>query len=92
MRQISDGVAPPFDFWSYFDQIPPADFEGYDCSDGRVCYVYRHPNEVLEHVLVNSSDRNVFMVLVLDRSRNLVVGHHLLNLRTLYGLAGELSN
>ena len=88
MQRLRGEAAPPFDFWPYFDAIPPADFEGYDCAAGRVTHVYRHPGGRYEHVLVDSSDPDVFMVLVLDRQARQVVGHRLLNLPALYGLAG----
>ena len=39
-----------------------------------------------EHVLVNSEDRNVFMVLLLDREAGLVYGHRLFDLNCEYGL------
>ena len=38
-----------------------------------------------EHVLVNSEDRNTFMVLVLDREARVVHGHRLLDLDCEYG-------
>jgi hypothetical protein len=88
MRRVRGNAPPPFEFWPYFDAIPAADFAGYDCSAGRVTYVFRHPGGRYEHVLVDSADPDVFMVLVLDREAKQVVGHRLLNLPALYGLAG----
>ena len=88
MERVRGKVAPPFDFWPYFDAIPVEDFEGYDCSAGQVTYVYQHPGGRYEHVLVDAADRDVFMVLVLDRQAREVIGHRLLNLPVLYGLTG----
>jgi hypothetical protein len=39
-----------------------------------------------EHVLVNTEDQNVFMVLVLDLDAGVVYGHRILDLRREYGL------
>jgi hypothetical protein len=78
--------APPFDFWPYFDAIPAVDFEGHDCSAGVVENAWRMSRGPYEHVLVNSEDRNVFMVLVLDREAGVVYGHRLLDLNHQYGL------
>lgn len=44
------------------------------------------PNGNCQHVLVNSEDKNVFMVLVLDLASRSVLGHRLLNLNQEYGL------
>jgi hypothetical protein len=54
-----------------------------------VDWVYRYADESFEHVLVSSDQRNVFMVIVLDLTRRVVYGHHLLNLNELYGVASE---
>jgi hypothetical protein len=88
MQRLGMDEGPPFDFWPYFESIPAADFDGVDCSAGAVTYVYRHPKGQYEHVLVDSDDRDVFMVLVLDRQAKRVVGHRLLNLPAMYNLAG----
>ena len=88
--RVPSDEAPPFDFWPYFKAIPPGDFEGHDCSAGEVEYVYRMaPNHRFDHVLVNSEDRNVFMVIVLDREAGKVHGHRLLDLNRGYGLSPD---
>ena len=81
---------PPFDFWRYVDEIPSADFNGYDCSEGIVSNVWRTNDNHFEHVLIDTKeDRNVFMVLVLDLRRQEVRGHRLLNLNDEYGLSNS---
>jgi hypothetical protein len=84
--RVSPDEGPPFDFWSYFDAIPPADFHNRNCSAGMVDYAWRDDAGRYEHVLVNSDDRNVFMVLVLDRLNATVYGHYLLDLNCEYGI------
>jgi hypothetical protein len=86
MQRLEADEQPPFDFWEYFDAIPAGDFGAYDCSDGDVDYVYRDASGRFEHVLVNSDDRDVFMVVVLDRALERVHGHYLLDLPAKYGL------
>jgi hypothetical protein len=88
-RRLGDENAPPFDFWPYFEGIPAPDFKGHDCSAGVVDYVWRVSPQPYDHVLVNSEDRNVFMVLVLDRKAGVVIGHRLLDLNCEYGLKVE---
>lgn len=85
-RRESNGSAP-FDFWSYFDRLPTDEFFGHDFSDCVVDYVYADPSGLYEHVLVNSLDENVFLVLVLDLKTSSVLGHRVLDLRREYGLA-----
>ena len=89
MTRVAQSEAPLFDFWPYFDEIPSEDFSGHDCSQGKVTYVYRHPSGRFEHVLVDSENRDIFMVLVLDLQNKSVLGHHLLDLPQLYGLSED---
>ncbi|MEN3614799.1 hypothetical protein [Plantactinospora sp. ZYX-F-223] len=85
--RVDPDEEPPFDFWPYFEAIPPEDFGGHDFSAGAVPYAWRMPESVYEHVLVRCETPNVFLVLVLDVIGGSVVGHHLLDLNRLYGLA-----
>jgi hypothetical protein len=86
MQQVALDVPPPFEFWQYFDEIPPTDFEGYDFTDGKVTCAWNDARGLYQHVLVNSEDKNVFLVLVLDLTHRCVLGHRLLNLNREYGL------
>jgi hypothetical protein len=86
MKQLGLDAPPPFDFWPYFDAIPAVDFEGHDCSAGRVTYVWEHPASLFQHVLINSEDPNIFMVIILSLATRSVVGYRLLDLREAYGL------
>lgn len=84
MKRLPPDAGAPFPFWHYFDAIPSADFEGHDCSAGTVTYVWQHPLGLFQHVLVDSEDENVFMVLVLDLTNSKVLGHRLLDLNREY--------
>lgn len=86
MGRVSLDAPPPCDFWEYFDAIPRDDFEGYNCSEGIVSHAWNDSTGQYQHVLVNSEDKNVFMVLVLDLHRRFVLGHHLLDLNREYGI------
>ena len=86
MKRLPQDADAPFAFWDYFEAIPSADFEGHVCSAGTVTYVWQHPIEHFQHVLVDSEDQNVFMVLVLDVAGHSVLGHRLLDLNREYGL------
>jgi len=91
MQRVGDDGGPAVDFWPYVERIPAADFEGHDCSKGSVRYVWRDATGRYEHVLIDSDDRDVFMVVVLDRLAPVVIGHRLLDLGAMYGLEDEAS-
>jgi len=71
MQRVLQAEEPPLDFWPYVEAIPQRDFQGYDCSQGTVKDIYRHPDGRLEHVLVESNDPNVFMVIARNQATNL---------------------
>ncbi len=90
MVRIGGDDAPPFDFWPYVETIPEADYAGFDCSDDNVSWAWRTSDGRFEHVLISTKeDKDVFMVIILDRARREVVGHHLLDLKREYGLRGQ---
>jgi hypothetical protein len=86
-ERVSLDAEPPFDFWDYFEAIPPADFCEHDFSEGRVSYAYNMRGTTYQHLLVECETPNVFLVLVLDVTGRSVAGHHLLDLNRRYGLA-----
>ena len=87
MLRVGDDEEPPFDYRPYFEQIPKADFEGFDCTEGQVDWAWRTPDTCFEHVLINTrEDTDVFMVLVLDLQAGSVFGHRILHLKNEYGI------
>jgi len=86
IRRISSAVAPPFEFWNYFEHLREADFRGHECIDETVTYVYESGGGKYQHVLVNTDAPNTFMVLVLDLVKQEVYGHCLLDLGHEYDL------
>ena len=86
MKRVDPERRPPFDFWDYVDAIPPADYQGFDCSERSVTYVWETEDGGVQHVFFDSEDKDVFMVVVLDVVQSQVIGHRLLNLPVEYGL------
>jgi hypothetical protein len=92
MDRVKINEEPPFDFWSYVEEIPAEDYTGYDCSEGRVEWVWRSKDMRFEHVLISAADdENVFMTVVLDRKESVVIGHRLLDLNVEYGISSSES-
>ncbi len=89
LRVDADGNAP-FPFWSYVDQIPKVDYQGFDCSSGSVQFIWREDGGQFEHILIDTKeDSEVFMIIVLDLQKKQVVGHRLMDFNREYGLRGS---
>ena len=86
MKRVDLDAGPPFPFWNYFDAIPADDFEGHDCSVGSVGHAWNDSTDSFQHVLINTENKNVFMVIVLDLRNASILGHRLLDLNHEYGL------
>jgi hypothetical protein len=86
MHRVPVPAVFPIDFLTYFDAIPSADFDCHICP-GHVRYVWEDASGRYQHVLFNSEEVSVFMVVVLDMKARWILGHHLLDLRTVYSVA-----
>ena len=86
MSPIEQQTPLPAGFWEYVDAIPPEQYDGYECRSPVIERAYRDGSGQWDHLLLNTHDENVFMVVLIDRHSATVVGHHLLNLRIHYGL------
>ena len=87
MQRVSADGNAPFPFWSYVDQIPKEDYQGFDCSEGSVQWVWRADDGRFEQILIDTKeDKDVFMAIVLDLQKKQVVGHRLMDFKREYGL------
>lgn len=86
MTPVHDATPLPPEFWDYVETISRNDYEGFDCPNAQIVHAWRNTMGRCDHLLLNSHDPNVFMVVLIDRTAGTVYGHHLLNLRAHYGL------
>ena len=89
MQSVSTEGDSPVPFWGYYDTIPQTDFEEHARGSETVGGVWNNVSGGFQHILVNTEDKNVFMVIVLDLHQAAVYGHHLLDLNREYGLRGD---
>jgi hypothetical protein len=86
MQRVALDAGPPVPFWAYFDDIPTDDFADHDCSAGNVRYAWNDATGRFQHILIDTEDKNVYMVIVLDLRNAAVFGHRLQDLHHQYGL------
>ncbi|WP_086458119.1 hypothetical protein, partial [Leptospira venezuelensis] len=73
-------------FWEYYDEISKNDFKGISFSNHEVSNIYRMDNDY-DHILISAeTHKNIFLVLVNDHSKNIIIGHYILDLNKEYGL------
>src|SRR5476649_1602791 len=84
MQRVPLDSAPPVSFWPYFDAIPSDHFAGRVSLEGSVRYAWIDTTGRFQHVLIDTDDQNVFMVIILDLRECSVFGHRLLNLNREY--------
>ena len=87
MVDVTESPGDVIDIWPYVSSIigsvslPPLVFE-----KGLVDHVYRSGDGIHDHVLLPTESKNKFLVVIVDRLKSTVIGHHMLNLNQQYGI------
>lgn len=87
MRDVAATATNVIDIWPYVAAIPVNELFGAKVVNGYVEHVYRNGNDTFDHVVVVTQTQNVFVVVVVDLTRDRILGHHLLDLNQQYGLS-----
>jgi hypothetical protein len=85
-EEVEDGV---LDVAPYYGTIPTGDFGSHQPHEDFVDRVYRTSDNRFDHVLFMTRTQNVFMVVVVDLPNGQILGHHLLDLNSKYGLDAQ---
>jgi hypothetical protein len=88
MRNVTGEVTSFVDIWPYVDSVPSEDISGHEVYDHFVEYVYRDATGRFDHVQVMTKTKNVYLAVIVDLQRDIIHGHHLLDLNEKYGAVG----
>jgi hypothetical protein len=86
VRRLQAVERTELEVWPYVEEIPEEDFRGFDIRGNDVECVFRGCDDHYDHVLIPTTTWNTYLVVVVDRANNEVVGHHVLNRNDLYDL------
>jgi hypothetical protein len=86
LRKLHAVERHAIEVWPYVDEIPDADFRGYSIDGNDVECVFRGADDIYDHVLIPTRTWNTYLVVVVDRANNEVLGHHVLYRNDLYDL------
>lgn len=75
------------DLWSYAEPALKKTFPGQETSEMDVEYVYESGDNRWQHILIKALKPDHYFVVVVDKGKKAIIGHHQLDLRSLYGLA-----
>src|SRR5687768_2051491 len=89
MRGIDEPQPIPEGFWPYVEAIPRKDFGRFDFREADIRHAWTDESGRWHHVLLSSSDPDVFMAIVVDSSDKSILGHHLLDMPLIYGLRSK---
>ena len=85
MLDVTATVSNVLDIWPYVARIPSRDLAGHVVAWEIVHYVYRNERDAIDHVLVGTYTQDVFVVVVVNVGKDLIVGHYLLDLNRVFG-------
>jgi hypothetical protein len=83
---VTETATNVIDIWPYVASIPSTDLRGQRVQHELVECVYRSDDDRFDHVLVMTHTKNVYLVVGIDLSKEMIFGHHLLDLNVEYGL------
>jgi len=90
MVDVTLTAEPIVDIWEYAEKLAEQGvIEKYVVEQGLVELVYRNGRNTFDHVLLPTSDKNIFTVIVVDIVSKIIKGHHRLDLNAMYGLGSE---
>ena len=72
--------------WPYVDAISDAELRGFSIEGNDVECVFRGSDAHYDHVLIPTTTWNTYLVVIVDREANAVLGHHVLYRNELYDL------
>jgi hypothetical protein len=86
MRDVIGEAGPVIDIWPYVEAL---DLDALGLPGlNEVHYVYRDARDRFDQVLIGTQRFNTLLVIVVDRRKESVHGHHLLDLNKEYGVSG----
>ena len=87
LRRLTTVGRDEVEIWPYVEAIPAAELARFPIEGNDVERVHRSRDDRHDHVLIPTTTPPVYLVVVVDRAANAVVGHHVLNVTAdLYGL------
>ncbi len=87
MTDVTLLAEPVVDIWPYVQESINTNFvDQYVFDKGLVEKVYRNHTSTFDQVLLPTSDKNIFMVLIVDLAIENIIGHYKLDLNEEYGL------
>ena len=89
MTNITGNEEKVIDLWTYAEPALEKTFPNQDTSNMDVEYVYESGDKRWQHILIRTSKSDRYFVVVVDRDQKSIIGHHLLDLRLLYGRDDE---
>jgi hypothetical protein len=87
MIDVTQNPSTVVDIWPYVHQLVQRSIVlPYILKKQLVEKVYRSSNNVYDHIILPTADKNNFVVLVVDRTAEKIYGYHLLDLNVEYAL------
>src|SRR5215213_7668133 len=78
VRKLTAVERHEIEVWPYVDTIPYEDLRGYSIDGKDVECVFRGADDHYDHVLIPTNTWNTYLVVIVDRANNDIVGHHVL--------------
>lgn len=87
MTDVTGTAEPVVDIWDYVENLAKEKLvDNYVYENNLVDSVYRNDTLTFDHILLPTSDKNVFITLVVDLTNQTILGHIKMDLNKKYRL------
>ena len=87
MFDVTETAEPEVDIWRYIETLfLDKIVDNYTFENQLVEKIYRNQTNTFDHVLLPTSSKNKFIVIIVDLNNKNIMGYHSLDLNLEYGL------
>ena len=86
LRKLTSIERHAVEVWPYVETISQEDLRGFSIDGNDVECAFRGSDDHYDHVLIPTRTWNTYLVVIVDRANNEVLGHHVLRRNDLYDL------
>jgi hypothetical protein len=87
MTDVTEIAEPVVDIWRYVEELVKQKLiDNYVLKNNLIEKVYRSDTSTFDHILLPTHDQNIFVTLVVDLTKKIIIGHIKLDLIKKYRL------
>jgi len=84
MVNVTASAEEIVDLWAYADPIIEAEYHNCTAWKWGIDHIYETPDGRYQHVGIPAPKNDTYLVIVIDKPNLRIIGHHIIDLRSMY--------